>query len=83
MMQNETTIRWQSFFDPSRFFGSVLLGVVGGSAAGLISGVLARGAMRGVSLMIGQTPGFTAGGTFIILVWLALGLALRAGAEKG
>jgi hypothetical protein len=74
-MQSETTVRRQSFFDPSQFLGSILLGVVGGGAAGLVAGLLARGAMRGVALGIGQTPGFTAGGTFFILV---LGAVLGA-----
>jgi len=75
-MSNETVVRLQSYFDPSKFLGSMLIGAVSGGFAGLVAGALARGAMRGVAVLGGQTPGFSIGGTlFIILFGALLGTA--------
>jgi hypothetical protein len=45
----------------------VAVGVVSGTLAGLIAGVGARLAMRIVAIAIGEIPGFTPGGTLLIM----------------
>ena len=66
-MNPNITVSERSILDPSRFFGSLLIGVISGGLAGLVGGVLARVAMRVVAVGGGMTPSFSIGGTMGIL----------------
>lgn len=67
-MIESISVRWQSVFDPSRFLGSLSLGIVSGVAGGLVAGIAARMVMRAVALISGLTPEFTIEGTLFIIV---------------
>ena len=56
-----------SLFDPNRFWGNVLLGIVGGVAGGGVMGIAARASMRAVALIGGQKPDFSLEGTLFVI----------------
>lgn len=67
----------QTLFDPNRFWGSVLLGVTGGIAGGVLMGIVGRASMRAVVLLSGQTASFSLAGTLaVIAAGTVIGLLL-------